>query len=315
MTTMISDTLITIAEETAGCETCPLYLPNEEVPGKRHLAVPGFGPAPADLLFVGEAPGLTESDRGLPFQGRSGDLLDKLLSLANIQRADIFVTNTVKHRPPKNRIPKVKELRACAPFLERQVALVRPKVVVTLGATAAKVFDKTIKLTNDHGRARRVEYHGQEFYLIPMYHPAAALRDAAVYAVLVEDFQRLPLEIGVCLAKTKTPPTNYQLMTEYQAASASLSADHIGFDLETTSPKKGEPWGVKSKYLDVQATEIVGWSTSWYDGEAAYVQGKPLDEMRGVLEAPSVVKVSHNTKFELGRLRALGINMHPWEDT
>lgn len=301
------DNLQRIAEDAAACQACSLHDPTEWLVAKQHLAVAGRGPAPAEVMVIGEAPGIQEADSGEEFVGSSGKLLDLLFGLTSLTRPECFVTNVVKHRPPRNRNPKVSELRACAPLLDRQLALVRPKVVIALGLIAAKTFDKKVKMANDHGRARRVERNGVEYFLIPMYHPAAALRDAEKWAVMAGDFARLDLELEICKAATELPPTSYRLVDDPTAAQLALSSTPLGFDLETTSPRRG-------KYFAVQEADIIGYSVSWAPSQAVYVEGHP-ELVSEALSSPIYQVICHNTKFELGRLRAIGIPLERWEDT
>ena len=301
------DTLNDIAEEVAACRGCPLHEALDPVPGKQHVSVPGRGSAPAEVMIVGEAPGVIEADTGEEFVGWSGSILDRLLDMCDLERESCFVTNMVKHRTPRNRKPKVSEARACAPFLDRQLALVRPRIIIAMGAVAAKFFDKSVKLRNDHGRARKIRRGNAEYFLIPMYHPAATRYDAEKWSVLASDFYRLDVELDICRAQTELPATDYNLVSDEQAVQLALTATPLGFDVETTSPKRG-------KYLAVQETEITGYSVSWAPSQAVFVEGKP--EMIGeVLSSPLYQVVCHNTKFEYGRLAALGIPLENWEDT
>jgi len=168
-------------EEVADCPACVLAR-------TRSRTVPGSGPAPCDLMFIGEAPGQREDELGLPFVGRSGQFLDELLTSIGRSRADVYVTNVVKCRPPANRDPNPEEIAACADFLDRQIALVAPRVVATLGRFSMARWFPGERISQIHGRA--VQHDGR--WVVPMYHPAAALRDGSLRAVMKQDFAQIP---------------------------------------------------------------------------------------------------------------------------
>ncbi len=150
--------------------------------------VVGEGPADAALMLVGEAPGAQEDKQGRPFVGPSGHLLTRLLERAGVDRKDVFITSVVKCRPPGNRDPLQAELAACAEHLRDQLAIIRPKVICTLGRFAAQtLIDKKLSITREHGQPRRIE--GTLF--IPLYHPAAALHQQQLLPALEEDMTRL----------------------------------------------------------------------------------------------------------------------------
>jgi uracil-DNA glycosylase family 4 len=177
-----------IASEIAACKTCPLAKTATR-------PVPGRGNPQAEIMLIGEAPGYWEDQKGVPFVGAAGKLLDELLSSINLTRDDVFVTNVLKHRPPNNRDPLPEEIKICKPFLDRQIEIISPKAIVTLGRFAMYHFLPDGKITRDHGRARKVEYTGKQYLLIPMFHPAAALRNPDVEKELREDFKRIPQEL------------------------------------------------------------------------------------------------------------------------
>ena len=165
-----------------GCTLCPLA-------EKRTQVVFGVGDPSADLLFVGEGPGREEDERGEPFVGRSGRLLDRLLiEEIGLQRRDCYIANVVKCRPPMNRDPRPEEIAACRPYLERQIALIAPRVIVTLGNFASRLLlDTTTGIRSLRGRA----YPFGPAHLVPTYHPAAALRSGGVVvAEMRADFVR-----------------------------------------------------------------------------------------------------------------------------
>ncbi|MEE8045853.1 MAG: uracil-DNA glycosylase [Dehalococcoidia bacterium] len=154
----------------------------------RTNAVPGSGSASAGILIIGEGPGFYEDQQGLPFVGRSGKLLDELLAAVPIAREDVFITNVVKCRPPDNRDPLPDEVIACRPYLERQMELLDPRVIVTLGRHSLNRFYPEGKISKDHGKI--LQWEGR--ILFPLYHPAAGLRNPAIKKQLQEDVLRLP---------------------------------------------------------------------------------------------------------------------------
>ncbi len=169
-----------INQEIAHCTRCPLH-------AGRTYPVPGAGPVAAEIMFVGEAPGFYEDQKGMPFVGRSGQFLDELLAGAKIDRQKVFVSNVIKCRPPGNRDPQPAEVEACRGYLERQIAIIQPEIIVTLGRhSMARAFPSE-KISLVHGQPRRVA--GQLYF--PMYHPAAALHRPSLREAVEEDFRRL----------------------------------------------------------------------------------------------------------------------------
>uniref|UniRef100_A0A831YT91 Type-4 uracil-DNA glycosylase n=1 Tax=candidate division WWE3 bacterium TaxID=2053526 RepID=A0A831YT91_UNCKA len=162
------------------CHNCRLWR------GATH-AVPGAGNPNAAIMFVGEGPGYHEDKLGLPFVGRAGNLLDRLLARNGIKREEVFITNVVKHRPPDNRAPMKDETRACLPYLLQQIKVIGPKVIVPLGRSALEVFLKDKTISDMHGRGFKV---GNRI-IFPLYHPAAALRSPSVLQILERDFRSL----------------------------------------------------------------------------------------------------------------------------
>ncbi len=153
----------------------------------------GEGDPDAELLFVGEAPGYHEDQQGRPFVGAAGKLLDELLASIGLRREQVFIANVLKSRPPNNRDPRPEEIAACQPYLWRQIELIEPLVICTLGNFATKLLsgDPT-GITRVHGRPRDAVIAGRELYLFPIFHPAAALYTPAMLATLKEDVARLP---------------------------------------------------------------------------------------------------------------------------
>lgn len=196
-----------IASEIAACKTCPLAKTATR-------PVPGNGNSDAEIMLIGEAPGYWEDQKGIPFVGPAGKLLDELLSSISLTRDDIFVTNVLKHRPPGNRDPLPEEIKVCKPFLDRQIEIINPKAIVTLGRFAMYHFFPEGKITRDHGRARKIVYGNRQYLLIPMFHPAAALRNPEVEKQLREDFKKIPQEIK---RQTEPPEPSSGSITELMA--------------------------------------------------------------------------------------------------
>ena len=191
-----------VAQEVSGCTKCALQY-------SRKLAVPGEGPAGAEIMFIGEGPGFHENEQGRPFVGAAGKYLDELLASINMKRSDVFITNVVKCRPPGNRDPLPEELEACNDYLERQVQAINPKVIVTLGRFSMAHYLPNAKISSVHGQATRVK--GRT--VIAMYHPAAALHQQSLKTTIEKDFARLP-ELIAQMAQT---PDNQQQTPEQPA--------------------------------------------------------------------------------------------------
>lgn len=150
--------------------------------------VMGDGNSDADIVFIGEAPGQKEDEQGIPFVGAAGKFLNEMLAAANLKREDVYITNIVKYRPPNNRDPEPEEKREFWPYLMRQLEIIKPKVVITLGRHSGAAFIPDLVISRDHGHARTVKYHEYEFLVIPLYHPAAALYNGSMRQVLIDDF-------------------------------------------------------------------------------------------------------------------------------
>jgi DNA polymerase len=150
--------------------------------------VMGDGNADADIVLIGEAPGKQEDEQGLPFVGASGKFLNEMLAAAGLRREDVYITNIVKYRPPNNRDPLPEEKRDFWPYLMRQLEIIKPKVVITLGRHSGAAFIPDLVISRDHGHARTVKYHDNQFLVIPLYHPAAALYNGSMREVLIDDF-------------------------------------------------------------------------------------------------------------------------------
>ena len=190
------DELESYAEGVASCTRCRLSQGRTQV-------VFGSGNAHADLMFVGEAPGFHEDKQGLPFVGQAGKLLGKLLEGVGMTRADVYVANVLKCRPPGNRDPQPDEIEACESHLFKQIELIQPTVVATLGNFATKLLSGSqVGITRVHGQERETTLGGRKVLLYPLYHPAAALYTPAMLKVLETDFARLPELLG----RTLVPP-------------------------------------------------------------------------------------------------------------
>lgn len=148
----------------------------------------GDGNLDARIVFIGEAPGKQEDIQGLPFVGASGRFLNEMLAAAGLVRNDVYITNIVKYRPPENRDPTPEEKRAFWPYLMRQLEIIQPRVIITLGRHSMEGFIPDAKISDQHGKPRKVKYHDTEFLVIPLYHPAAALYNGSMRQTLVDDF-------------------------------------------------------------------------------------------------------------------------------
>jgi uracil-DNA glycosylase len=184
------EALATYAEQASGCTRCRLSQGRTQV-------VFGVGNPHADLMFVGEAPGFHEDKQGVPFVGQAGKLLDKLLGGIGLERSEVYIANVLKCRPPGNRDPQPDEIESCEPHLFRQIELIQPRVVATLGNFATKLLSgKPTGITRVHGQDQEVTLGGNRVLLYPLYHPAAALYTPAMLNVLQEDFRRIPELMG-----------------------------------------------------------------------------------------------------------------------
>jgi len=179
------ETLREVAIEVSTCLKCNLCK-------GRTRAVPGEGNTDARILFIGEGPGFHEDKQGRPFVGPAGQFLDELLESINLKRADVFITNVVKCRPPNNRDPLPEEIDACDNYLDRQIDAIKPQVIVTLGRYSMAKFFGNEKISSIHGRARKKD----GYICIAMYHPAAGLHQASLKDVIRNDFKKIPLVVA-----------------------------------------------------------------------------------------------------------------------
>ncbi len=175
------DVLTQVAKEVATCQKCTLF-------HSRKHAVPGEGPADAEIMFIGEGPGFYENEQGRPFVGAAGKFLDDLLGQAGLKRHQVWITNVVKCRPPGNRDPLPEEVMTCNEYLERQITAINPSIIITLGRYSMTKFMPGAKISAVHGQMRKVG----ERYVVAMFHPAAALHQASLKPAIQADFAKLP---------------------------------------------------------------------------------------------------------------------------
>jgi uracil-DNA glycosylase len=201
-----------VLAQARGCVRC------SELAATRKTVVFGAGNADADLMFVGEAPGASEDEQGVPFVGRAGKLLDQLLGEIGMERKDVFVCNTLKCRPPGNRDPLPLEIENCQDYLLRQVELIQPTVICTLGNFSTKLLrgDPT-GITRLHGQPEVITLGRRAVRLYPIYHPAAALYTPRMLETLREDFSRLPELLGSG-APEQPPPDGQEMLEVPEAA-------------------------------------------------------------------------------------------------
>lgn len=153
--------------------------------------VMGDGNPDADIVFIGEAPGKKEDEQGRPFVGPSGTFLNTMLQAANLSRDDVYITNVVKYRPPNNRDPSAGEVAEFLPYLLRQLEIINPKVVITLGRISMEHFLPDVKISDVHGQVFEVDFMGREVTFAPLYHPAVALRNGSMRAELTDDLVKV----------------------------------------------------------------------------------------------------------------------------
>jgi DNA polymerase len=176
-----------IAKEIKTCKLCPLHK-------SRKNTVPGEGSSKAKLMLIGEAPGVEEDKQGRPFVGRAGKILDDALRFTNLDRKDLFITSVVKCRPPSNRIPTLKEIKTCNPYLKRQIDMIKPKVICLLGNIALQTFFKKTSISKLRGKA--IKRDDQTYFCT--YHPAAVLYNASLKSKIYEDMMRIKELIKNC---------------------------------------------------------------------------------------------------------------------
>jgi DNA polymerase len=212
--------LVEVYNEASVCVKCPLSKTRTRV-------VFGSGNADADLMFVGEAPGAEEDRQGLPFVGRAGGLLTRLLEEIGLARDEVFIANVLKCRPPGNRDPQPIEIESCEPYLAQQVQLIEPRVVCTLGNFATKLLTGSATgITKVRGAPQVHSLGGRTVFVMPLFHPAAALRTPSVEETLRSDFASLPALLEQALPQD--PPASEPEQAEPAAASAAPEADQLG---------------------------------------------------------------------------------------
>lgn len=186
--------LAMVAKQVAACTACGLCR-------GRTNAVPGEGNADADIMFIGEGPGFYEDQQARPFVGASGKFLDELLGSIGLDRTRVFIANVVKCRPPNNRDPQPDEIEACRPYLDEQVSVIDPKVIVTLGRHSMQRYFPGESIGRVHGQPRRKD----DQIVVPMYHPAAALHQGSLRKVIEADFRKLPDFLARTLERLAMP--------------------------------------------------------------------------------------------------------------
>ena len=194
-----------LAEQITSCPKCDLAK-------TRTHAVPGEGNPNADIVFIGEGPGFYEDQQGRPFVGASGKFLDELLGSIGLSRKDVYICNVIKCRPPNNRDPQQTEISACTPWLDQQLEVLEPRVIVTLGRFSMSRYFPGQSIGRIHGQPRKID----GVLVMPMYHPAAALHQASLRATILQDFQKLPALLEQAHQEPEQPaepePTQMQLL-------------------------------------------------------------------------------------------------------
>jgi uracil-DNA glycosylase len=201
----LTERLDTLRREVEQSPCCQLF-------GSRTRLVFGEGDPAADLMFVGEAPGYHEDQQGRPFVGAAGKLLEELLASIGLKREQVYIANVLKCRPPNNRDPLPAEVAACEPYLWRQIEIIAPRVVCSLGNHATKLLSgKPLGITKVHGRPQAVRIGRRMVHLYPIFHPAAALYTPAMLATLKDDFRRLPEVLVLPLPEAQEEPVQDEL--------------------------------------------------------------------------------------------------------
>ena len=212
--------LVEVYRTASGCTRCPLA-------ETRTRVVFGAGDADADLMFIGEGPGAEEDRQGLPFVGRAGQLLNKMLATIGMARDDVFIANVVKCRPPGNRDPMPEEIESCRPYLEAQVRLIEPRVICTLGNFSTKLLTENPQgITRVRGAPQLHELGGRPVFILPLFHPAAALRTPAVGETLRKDFEGIPALLQRTLPEPAEEPEESR---GERTAEAAPTDEQLGF--------------------------------------------------------------------------------------
>jgi DNA polymerase len=229
-----------VYQQACGCTNCP------QLAATRTTVVFGAGNADADLMFVGEAPGANEDRLGVPFVGQAGRLLDTLLREIGLERESVFIANVLKCRPPGNRDPLPAEIEACQAYLLRQVELIQPKVICTLGNFATKLLrgDPATGITRLHGREEIRVIGTRAVRLFPLFHPAAALYTPAMLQTLKGDFARIPELLALEAPEQPAPAEAHDAVVEAEVAEAVAApapAEPAALALEAAEPEEAEP--------------------------------------------------------------------------
>ncbi len=177
-----------LSREISKCKKCPLFK-------TRNKPVVGEGDIQAKIILVGEAPGREEDLQGRPFVGEAGKFLDKLLEIAHLKRENVYITNIVKCRPPNNRDPKEEEIMACLPYLKKEIKIIQPKLIITLGRHAlTHLLPSKFKISQVHGQVKKLinQKTGEKQYYYLLYHPAAALYNVRLKKILEKEFAKIP---------------------------------------------------------------------------------------------------------------------------
>ena len=213
------DELNQIADNISACTKCELHK-------TRTNTVPGHGSCDAKVLFIGEAPGEQEDKEGIPFCGRAGKFLDEMIESIGYKREDVFICNTLKCRPPENRDPKDKEKEVCKPYLLKQVSVIEPRLIVTLGRHSTETYlPGTGGISKLHGKPVR-RPNGQVY--LPLYHPAAALHNGGLRQTLLDDFARIPGILKKIDETTRSNTDDIEKESADQARHQSQTPDKAG---------------------------------------------------------------------------------------
>jgi len=193
-------TLTDLYKEIESCQAC-------ELAKNRTRVVPGEGPEKVDILFIGEAPGWHEDQQGRPFVGPAGQFLEELLASINLMRSQVYIANVIKCRPPSNRDPLPGEIQACSKWLDQQIELLQPKIIVTLGRYSMARYFPNQSISKIHGQARREN----NVILFPMYHPAAALHQGSLRKIIEADMLKIPANLSKADVVTEVEAEPQQL--------------------------------------------------------------------------------------------------------
>jgi uracil-DNA glycosylase family 4 len=241
--------LTTVFKEARGCTRCP------QLASTRNQVVFGAGNADADLMFVGEAPGAKEDERGIPFVGAAGKLLDELLGEVGLARSDVFIANVLKCRPPGNRDPLPAEIDNCQQYLMRQVELIQPRVICTLGNFATKLLrGEPVGISRLHGQAEIITVGSRAVRLYPLYHPAAALYTRSLLDTLRADVARLPALLAMDPPAQPEPVEPEPAVPDPQLADEPVAAEPPAANepsRPTWAPDDDEPEGRQLGLFDV----------------------------------------------------------------